>query len=226
MNYKKILKHAKKITKPSYLNENKPVLKNMYMDNNTITMCDGHRLLKINHEHDFKNTMIDPTNNDIYTHDIYKYPETNSLIPDENDGKAHINLWYSELTYLIGFLKGLKAMKMKSVLLEPNKDKSSYTFKMYKHDEFIVKETNINMNMEYIIDYEKIAFRSQEDVKSVLLKLDYLIDALEFCKDCETVDKNFHESRFYISLFGELKPVILSNSENDFKYLILPIRQN
>ena len=67
MDYKTITKNIKKIT--NKVSNSRPILQNMYLDNNTIVATDSHRLISINYKHDQTNQLINPKTNKVIESD-------------------------------------------------------------------------------------------------------------------------------------------------------------
>lgn len=218
MELKKITKHMKKVT--NKVSNARPVLQNMYFDNNTIVATDSHRLIRINYEHNKTNELFNPKNNE-FVDCNYNYPSVERIIPLNENANNIISINSDEIDLIISVLKAYKHLKVTSLTLTLNKEKSQYEmninfsdFIMYSAD--ILKKLNINFQLEN----ESV---TDNTVDKLLLTVDYFLNALEFLKDYDNKPTLVNDYKIY--LYDSVKPILITNSKNDFEYVICPRRQ-
>ncbi|PNZ87895.1 hypothetical protein CD148_13140, partial [Staphylococcus delphini] len=99
MELKTITKHAKKITK----NTKNRILKYMHLNDNLIDFTDGHRLVRINHQHEYNNMLINPKNENDKSRSEYPYnfPNFENVIPKDDDVKNVIIFIDGEINIIL-----------------------------------------------------------------------------------------------------------------------------
>ncbi|HEC2240651.1 TPA: hypothetical protein R1960_000784, partial [Staphylococcus delphini] len=120
MELKTITKHAKKVTK----NTKNQILKYMYLNDNHIDFTDGHRLVRLKHQHNYNNMLINPINENDKSRSEYPYnfPDFENVTPKDDDAKNIIIFIDSEINIILNVLKLFKSLKLKLVQLELNEN--------------------------------------------------------------------------------------------------------
>lgn len=218
MELKKITKNMKKVT--NKVSNARPVLQNMYFDNNTIVATDSHRLIRINYEHNKTNELFNPKNNE-FVDCNYNYPSVERIIPLTENANNIISINSDEIDLIISVLKAYKHLKVTSLTLTLNKEKSQYEMNMNFSD-FIMYSADIlkKLNINFQLENESV---TDNTVDKLLLTVDYFLNALEFLKDYDNKPTFVNDYKIY--LYDSVKPILITNSKNDFEYVICPRRQ-
>lgn len=216
MELKTIAKNIKKIT--NKVSSARPVLQNMYLDNNTIVATDSHRLIRINYEHNKTNQLISPKNNEVVD-SIGNYPSVERIIPVSENANNVITINSDEIDLIISVLKAYKHLKIKTIELSLNNEESYYTLN---------KGSIENLNREYMKGLE-ITYRllnqniTNKITNKLILTTEYFLHAMEFLKDYDKDTVTNVEYKIYI--YDNLTPILISTQENDFQYVICPVRR-
>ncbi|PCF50147.1 hypothetical protein [Staphylococcus delphini] len=211
MELKTITKHAKKITK----NTKNRILKYMHLNDNLIDFTDGHRLVRINHQHEYNNMLINPKNENDKSRSEYPYnfPNFENVIPKDDDVKNVIIFIDGEINIILNVLKLFKNLKVKLVQLELNEN-DNYLLTAYSGND----EEAQRLELSYTFYNKKI---DNNDVKKIVLNTEYLLNAFEFLKD---FDKANNEDFYCLNLYGRIQPIKITDKSNTFDYVIMPIR--
>lgn len=206
MEYTKIIKHAKNITKSKHLKA-RPILKNMYLNDNTITVTDSHRFFKINHAHIYNNTCIDPKTENIV--DNGSYPDCTRLVPDNEKREIKTSFNINQLENFIAILKALKVMKIELLDIKKVENKMSFNIHSGNYSNKELKCFNIEFNIDIVEDITN-------DFK-ISVNAAYLLDCFEFLKDSK-------QAQFEMNFFGKMYPMTIKDHNDTFTYLLLPVR--
>ncbi|MBF0793391.1 hypothetical protein [Mammaliicoccus lentus] len=218
MDLKTITKNIKKIT--NKVSNSRPILQNMYLDNNIIVATDSHRLIKINYEHDQTNQLIDPKTNEIVESDN-QYPNTERIIPLTKDTNNIINIKSDEIDLIISVLKAYKHLKVSKLQLTLNEDNSQYELNINYFE--LIEFNNANLkkiNLSYKLENNQL---TNNKVQKLYLKLDYFLHALEFLKDYDKA--TMLNNDYKIHVYDRLRPIMITTDKNDFQYVICPLRE-
>lgn len=216
MDYKTITKNIKKITNKT--SSARPILQNMYLDNNTIVATDSHRLISINYKHDQTNQLIDPKTNKTITSEN-NYPSVERLIPLTENANNIININSNEIDLIISVLKAYKHLKISRLKLSLNDDLTEYELNMNIME--FIKENNDNLkklNLTYKLNNKQL---KDEKIKKLYINVDYFLHAMEFIKD---YNKTTPLNNYSICIYDKFKPILFTTENNDFKYIVCPAR--
>lgn len=202
MNYNKGFKHVQKIAKNA--SPGREILQGINHTGSDIISTDSHRLLSFT---DNKANFEDHTIH-FKTGEIIEgsYPDISKLIKNDNY-TTEISITIEDIDILRKMIKAGKTIKFDNVHL--TKFKEYVEFKLISHDNF---SKNNQLNMTYTIPYE---ISDNTEVEPIILNLDYMIDLLDFLYDTN--------SDTTLKIDSGIKPVHFTN--NDYTYLILPIRR-
>ncbi|EGQ3422142.1 hypothetical protein O0C83_07315 [Staphylococcus pseudintermedius] len=213
MELKSITKHAKKVTK----NTENQILKYMYLNDNHIDFTDGHRLVRLNHQHEYNNMLINPKNESDKNRSEYPYnfPDFKNVIPKDDNTKNIIVFSSDEINIILNVLKLFKNLKVKLVQLELNEnDNDNYLLTTYSEND----EETQRLELSYTFYNKKI---DNNDVKKIVLNTEYLLNAFEFLKDFNKVN---NKDSYCLNLYGRIQPIKITDKSNTFVYVIMPIR--
>ncbi|EKI4464011.1 hypothetical protein PCV68_000989 [Staphylococcus pseudintermedius] len=208
MELKTITKHAKKVTK----NAKNDALKNMHFNDNHIEFTDDHRLVRLKYQHEYNNTLINPTTEQKTRNEYSCFLNVEKVIPKDDDAKNIIIFNSDEINTILNVLKLFKNLKVKSVKLELNEN-DNYLLTAFDSE----NENLQRLNLSYILNNKKI----NDNVKKIVLNTEYLLNAFEFLKD---FDKANNEDSYYLNLYGRIQPIKITDKSNTFDYVIMPIR--
>ncbi|WP_239704904.1 hypothetical protein [Mammaliicoccus sp. E-M24] len=218
MDLKKITKNIKKIT--NKVSSARPVLQNMYFDNNKIVATDGHRLIRINYEHNKTNELFSPKNNEFVDCD-YNYPSVERIIPLTENANSVINIKSDEIDIIISMLKAYKHLKCSLIKFSLNNDNTQYEMDMKKLElqkQYSTKNLT-NLNINYQLENTKI---TDERINKFYLNVNYFMNIMEFIKD---YNKTTLVKDYKIYIYHELKPIMVTTDKNDFQYVVCPVRE-
>lgn len=213
MELKSITKHAKKVTK----NTENQILKYMYLNDNHIDFTDGHRLVRLNHQHEYNNMLINPKNESDKNRSEhpYNFPDFKNVIPKDDNTKNIIVFSSDEINIILNVLKLFKNLKVKLVQLELNEnDNDNYLLTTYSEND----EETQRLELSYTFYNKKI---DNNDVKKIVLNTEYLLNAFEFLKDFNKVN---NKDSYCLNLYGRIQPIKITDKSNTFVYVIMPIR--
>lgn len=217
MDYKTITKNIKKIT--NKVSNSRPILQNMYLDNNTIVATDSHRLISINYKHDQTNQLINPKTNKVIESDS-QYPNTERLIPLTENANNIISINSDEIDFIISVLKAYKHLKVSRLKLSLNDDLTEYELNMNIME--FIEENNDNLkklNLSYKLNNKQL---QDEKIRKLYINVDYFLHAMEFLKDYDK--KTMLLNDYNICIYDKFKPILITTEKNDFQYIICPAR--
>ncbi|EJA1938767.1 hypothetical protein MWQ79_000216 [Staphylococcus pseudintermedius] len=211
MTFEQIKKHAKKVTK----NTKNQILNYMYLNDNHVDFSDGHRLVRIKHQHEYNNMLINPKNESDKNRSEYPYnfPNFENVIPKDKDAKNVIIFNSEEINVILNVLKLFKNLKVNLVKFELNEN-DNYLLTAFNSE----NEEAQRLELSYTFSNKKI---DSDNVKKIVLNTEYLLNAFEFLKDFNKVN---NEDSYFLNLYGRIQPIKINDKNKTFIYVICPIR--
>lgn len=201
MKYTDIVKHAKKITKGKHLNAT-PVLKGMYMHDNTIYVTDKHRLFSVKHNHQHNKAVMDLKNESVTTDNIY--PNVDRIL-ENKDYSIQCELTHTDITQGIILLKAINSLKVELVEMNISDGHILITPHTREHENI-----QISFKLKISESFTDKSFKTYVNAK-------YLLEMFEFIKDTND-DTN------YLYFYTPFTPLRASSKNEDFNYILLPVR--
>ena len=200
MKQNKLMKHLKKAISHT---GSRPMLECAHYDTDgSITVTDSHRLIRIENFH--KNE--EGFNLNLLTMELDEgsYPETSRLIPDIEDAKT-------KLTISLGALK-------RAVTSLKNGTGGAVNIQMF--DDYIILYNSSDK-------YENVKFEIKLNVAikgerfPIAFDTNYLLDAVNFLLDAK---QRFALDNVVFHMTSPIRPVVLKIEEQQYTYLVTPVR--